>query len=332
MKHVLPFGALLSVLSIVLALSMPVLTGCDRLQPALGMLSPSQFFVTTPNLVQLRVNQSVQIKLIAPNPNMHDRPVTWVSSDPAIARVSRGNVEALKEGVVSINAYIEGIPNFQGCVAFITNEPVSLADAFVATYANKQVNLAWVVPGILRSSEVMVRRSRTSYPDSKAAGELVYQGTATTFEDCAIQEKTHYYYSLFIKSGLFGWAGPATCTVEIPGYNSVINPNPAPDPEPLVTQSIYDLQIVQVSGNRFLLTWKNPTLPFVQNIVQKGTASFPAGIEVGTRVGSYKANVTAVIDNFYQPGTYYFSIFTEYRSANNDVLYTAPVKVQVMVK
>ncbi|MBV4440098.1 hypothetical protein [Clostridium tyrobutyricum] len=76
-------------------------------------------------------------------------------------------------------------------------EPPGVVSDFTVTAGNGKVDLSWTNPVDEDFAGVKILRKTLGYPSSPSDGDLVYNGTDTSFEDTTIENGTTYYYRIF---------------------------------------------------------------------------------------------------------------------------------------
>ncbi len=160
-----------------------------------------------------------------------------------------------------------------------------------------EVLLTWTNPTSDPNYEgTMIRRSYTGYPANPTDGNLVYQGTATSFTDTGRNNGTEYFYS--------AWAYSAA-----PEYSTVAHDSCIPA-DTTAPGNVTNVQAVPGVG-QIALTWSNPTDPDFAGVrICRSTVSAPANPDSGQNV--YEDTGTSYTDTSLTNGiVYYYSFFTK---------------------
>src|SRR6056297_892172 len=72
--------------------------------------------------------------------------------------------------------------------------------SFIAQPDDSEVSLAWNNPTYSNFGGVEIRRKEGAFPENRADGELVYQGTSTTHTDLGLSNGVKYYYKAWVRN------------------------------------------------------------------------------------------------------------------------------------
>ncbi len=112
--------------------------------------------------------------------------------------------------------------------------PVENINNFSASYnsGSNSINLSWSNPSFVGFQSVRIVRSSSSFPTSPTSGQLIYQGTAESFEDTDIDFDTTYYYTAFVRNNNGDYSSGSVDSASVPSEDESPLP-PGEDPPPL---------------------------------------------------------------------------------------------------
>jgi len=118
---------------------------------------------------------------------------------------------------------------------------------FIATPAQRAVNLTWQNPTANDFNKVVIVRNTSNAPASLADGTRIYEGTLTSYTDINLNVSTRYYYTIFALDNIGNTSSGTIIQATTPAVQAVpTQPTTPVEPEPVVPTPEPEAKVIKV--------------------------------------------------------------------------------------